>query len=77
MELKEIKLPSGKMAKVRKAKGRDLLKAQRVAQRQDELSYALLAEITEIDGQRMVYEDFMDLDLEDILILQEEIPLGK
>lgn len=66
-------LPSGKTAEIRKGKGFDLLKAQRKAKTTDEIPYALLAELVTIDGEKLVYEDILELDLADVSTLLTEI----
>jgi len=71
--MKEIILPSGKKVTVREGKGRDLLNAQRKARSAEEILYALLAELTEIDGQKLVYEDLLEMDLKDVLALQSAV----
>lgn len=70
---KELTLPSGKVAVIEKGKGKDLLQAQMKAKASDEIPYALIAELVEIDGQKLVYEDILELDLEDVIALQGEI----
>lgn len=70
---KTLTLPSGKIATFEKGKGKDLLQAQIKAKTSDEIPYALLAELCEIDGQKLVYEDILELDLEDVITLQAEI----
>ena len=70
---KTLTLPSGKIAKIENGKGYDLLQAQIKAKTPDEIPYALIAELTEIDGLKVVYEDILQLDLEDVIVLQEEI----
>lgn len=70
---KELTLPSGKIAKIENGKGYDLLQAQIKAKTPDEIPYALIAELTEIGGLKLVYEDILQLDLEDVIVLQEEI----
>ena len=70
---KTLNLPSGKIAILEQGKGRDLLQAQMKAKTSDEIPYALLAELCEIDGQKLVYEDILELDLEDVIVLQAEI----
>ena len=69
---KIIKLPSGKNAEIKKGKGRNLLQAQINAKTSEEIIYALIAELVEIDGVQMVYEDILELDLEDVIALQAE-----
>lgn len=70
---KTLMLPSGKIAVLRKGKGNDLLQAQMKAKNSEEIPYALIAELVEIDGQSLVYEDILDMDLEDVIALQSEI----
>ena len=70
---KTLTLPSGKIATFEKGRGKDLLQAQIKAKTSDEIPYALLAELCEIDGQKLVYEDILELDLEDVIALQAEI----
>ena len=70
---KKITLPSGKIATLRKGRGYDLLQAQQKAKTSEEIPYALIAELAEIDGQKLVYEDILELDLEDVIALQAEI----
>ncbi|MBO6180848.1 hypothetical protein J6O86_04095 [bacterium] len=68
-----LTLPSGKTAILRKGKGFDLYQAQKKAKTSEEIPYALIAELAEIDGQKLVYEDILELDLEDVIALQAEI----
>ncbi len=70
---KTINLPSGKIATVKAGKGYDLLQAQQKAKTSEEIPYALIAELCEIDGQKLVHEDILELDLADVLTLQAEI----
>ncbi len=70
---KTLTLPSGKTATIENGKGRDLLQAQMKAKTADEIPYALIAELVEIDGQKLVYEDILELDLEDVIALQAEV----
>lgn len=70
---KTLTLPSGKIATIENGKGRDLLQAQMKAKTADEIPYALIAELVEIDGQKLVYEDILELDLEDVITLQTEV----
>jgi hypothetical protein len=71
-----ITLPSGKAATLRKGKGRDLMRAQRaVAGNSDPTAvlFALIAELAQIDGASIVYEDVLEMDLDDVLVLQAEV----
>ena len=70
---KTLTLPSGKIAVLHKGKGYDLLQAQQKAKSSEEIPYALIAELAEIDGQKLVYEDILALDLEDVIALQAEM----
>lgn len=69
----ELTLPSGKKVKLAPGKGYHLLNAQRKAKTSEEITFALIAELAEIDGQSVVYEDLLEYDLEDVLALQAEI----
>ena len=70
---KEIKLSDRKLAVIKDGKGLDLLNAQKKAKTSDEIPYALIAELTEIDGNYLVYEDILELPIEDVILLQEAI----
>lgn len=69
----EFTLPSGKKVKLESGKGYHLLNAQRKAKTSEEIIFALIAELAEVDGQKIVYEDLLEYDLEDVLTLQAEI----
>lgn len=71
--MKEITLPSGKKAKIREGKGRDLLQAWRKAKSSDEVVFALMAELVEIEGKKVIYEDLLEMPLRDVLAIQSEI----
>lgn len=70
---KTLILPSGKTATIKQGKGYDLLQAQMKAKNSEEIPYALIAELAEIDGQALVYEDILEMDLSDVVALQGEI----
>ncbi len=70
---KEITLSDGKVAVIKDGKGRNLLNAQKKAKSSDEIPYALIAELTEIDGNYLVYEDILELPIADVIQLQEAI----
>lgn len=70
---KEITLSDGKIAIIKDGKGRDLLNAQKKAKSSDEIPYALIAELTEIDGNYLVYEDILELPIAYVIQLQEAI----
>ena len=73
MSTTELVLPSGKNVKIEQGKGFHLLNAQRKAKTSEEITFALIAELAEVDGQKIVYEDLLEFDLEDVLALQAEI----
>src|SRR5713226_8065997 len=62
-KVKQITLPSGATAEVRKGRGKDLMRAHRAVRGKDDpmaISFALIAELTNIDGKTIVYEDVLD-----------------
>lgn len=69
----ELTLPSGKKVILTPGKGYHLLNAQRKAKTSEEITFALIAELAEVDKQPIVYEDLLEYDLEDVLALQGEI----
>ncbi len=73
--VRTIALPSGASAAVRKGCGRDLMRAQRVTEGGDATAvvFALIAELAEIDGKPITYEDVLAMDLDDVLALQGEV----
>ena len=70
-----VLLPSGRGAVIRKGYGRDLMRAQRAAMSDDPAAvvFALIAELAEVDGRKIVYEDVLAMDLGDVLALQAEV----
>ncbi len=70
-----IDLPSGSRAEVRNGHGRDLMRAQRAAVGGDASAviFALIAELTRVDGRRIVYEEVLEMDLADVMVLQDEV----
>ncbi len=75
-EAHAITLPSGKTAALRKGFGRDLMRAQRAAGPAGDptaIMFALIAELVELDGRRIVYEDVLAMELGDVLTLQAEV----
>ena len=70
---KTFTLSDGKIAVVKNGRGYDLLQAQLKAKTSEEIPYALIAELTEINGQKLVYEDILELPLEDVIVLQTAI----
>lgn len=75
-EVKSLILPSGRAASLRKPKVRDLLRAHRAVGFSGEpmaITMALVAEVSQIDGRTVVYEDLLELPAEDGLALQAEV----
>ena len=74
-EVRTIDLPSGSRAEVRKGYGRDLMRAQRAAAGGDAnaVVLALIAEVTRVNGRKIVYEDVLEMDLADVMALQAEV----
>jgi len=75
-DLRTIQLPSGSTAVIRRGKGRDLMRAHRATAGNPEptaVSFALIAELTQIGGKPIVYEDVLGMDLEDVMVLQSEV----
>jgi hypothetical protein len=74
-ETRTIGLPSGGHAEVRKGLGRDLMRAQRAAAGGDASAvvFALIAELTRLDGRKIVYEDVLEMELADVMALQAEV----
>lgn len=68
-----LTLPSGKIARIKEGKGRDLLQAQRVAKSAEEMLFALLAELVTFEGKRLVLEEVLELPLKDVLALQQAV----
>ena len=74
-EIRTVELPSGKCAEVRKGFGRDLMRAQRASAGGDASAviFALIAELTRIDGRKIVYEEVLEMELADVMALQAEV----
>lgn len=76
---RQVTLPSSAIASIRKGRGRDLMNAQRAlvgtpaASDPVATQYALIAELAEIDGRQIVYEQVLEMDLADVLALTKEV----
>jgi len=72
-----IELSGGKQVFVqRPLKGRDQLKANKLSSEPDEVTFWLLTLVVTLDEKGdspLIYEELMDLDLFDLLILQNAI----
>ena len=61
---------------MRKGKGRDLMRAHRAVAGNSEpmaVSFALVAELSEVESKSIVYEDVLSMDLDDVLALEAEV----
>jgi hypothetical protein len=72
---RQIILPSGRIATLRRGVGRDLMRAQRAAQSAEPAAiiFALIAELARIDGAPVLFENVLAMDLADVMLLQEEV----
>lgn len=68
--LKEIELGSGKKLRIYKGKGRHLFDAQMRARDASEILWQLMSELIEIDGEKIVMEDLLEMDLDEVLQIQ-------
>lgn len=68
--LREIVLPSGKRATFYSGKGKDLFEAMMKGARGETLLWHLIAQLVEIDGEKIVMEDLYEMDLFDVLAIQ-------
>ena len=73
MDSKTITLPSGKTAEIKPGKGKHLLNATRKAKQADEVVFALISELVTLDGEPILYEDLLEMDLPDVVALQGEV----
>lgn len=71
---KEITLPSGSVAVIKRGKGIDTIEATKVAGGAQELYLpALISRVTKIDGKSLVLEDITELDADDYHALLAEV----
>lgn len=68
--LKELELSTGKKLNIYRGKGRHLLQAQMKAQDAQQIIWALLSELVEIDGKKVVMEDLLEMDLVEVFQMQ-------
>lgn len=66
-------LPSGKPYQVKAGKGRDLLKAQRLAGGDGDVDFALIAALVTVDGEALYPDLLLDMDLADVVTLQKAV----
>jgi hypothetical protein len=75
---KTVKLSDGRIATIRRPKGRDLIRAKEIAGDDNKLKfgYALLAQVTAIDGKPVVWEDLQEFWADDLDLLSREAQDG-
>lgn len=66
---RELTLPSGAKATIRPGVGRDVYNAQRKAKEPADILYHLISDLAQIDGKRVVFEDLMEMPLDDVMEL--------
>lgn len=71
MEVKEINLPSGKVARIAEPfKGKHIRKAQLVASGDSsKMLFSIIAQLVEFDGKRIVMEDLDEMPGADVFAL--------
>jgi len=70
--VKEIKLPSGKIARIKEGKGKDLFWALANSTGQNDVIKLLIVRLTEIDGKPITEDDLEELPLADVMVLMKE-----
>lgn len=76
---KKVKLSDGREAAILKGKGKDLIRAAKVAGANAtsmELSFALASALTQIDGKPVVYEDLGEMPLDDVMTIINAVGEG-
>jgi hypothetical protein len=73
-QVKTVTLSDGTMATIRRARGRDLIRAQDIAASDNRFKFtcAMLAQVTQFNGEPCVMEDIMELWAADIDLLSRE-----
>jgi hypothetical protein len=73
-QVKTVTLSDGSIATVRRPRGRDLVRAQDVAGNDNKFKFtcAMLAQVTQLNGEPCVMEDIMELWAADIDVLSKE-----
>jgi hypothetical protein len=69
---KEITLPSGRIARIKEGKGRDLFWALSNSTGQNDVIKLLIVRLTEIDGKPITEDDLEELPLADVMTLMKE-----
>jgi hypothetical protein len=73
-QLKTITLSDGSVATIRRARGRDLIRAQDVSAGDNKFKFtcAMLAQVTQLNGEPCVMEDIAELWASDLDLLSRE-----
>jgi hypothetical protein len=69
---KEITLPSGRVARIKEGKGKDLFWALSNSTGQNDIIKLLIVRLTEIDGKPITEDDLEELSLADVMLLMRE-----
>jgi hypothetical protein len=69
---KEITLPSGRVARIKEGKGKDLFWALSNSTGQNDIIKLLIVRLTEIDGKPITEDDLEELPLADVMALMKE-----
>jgi hypothetical protein len=70
--MKEITLPSGRVARIKEGKGKDLFWALSNSTGQNDIIKLLIVRLTEIDGKPITEDDLEELPLADVMTLMKE-----
>ena len=70
--MKEITLPSGRVARIKEGKGKDLFWALSNSTGQNDIIKLLIVRLTEIDGKPITEDDLEELPLADVMLLMRE-----
>lgn len=74
--MKEITLPSGKIATYIGGNGQTIVNAQMKAKNNEQVTFALIAELIQIDGHPIVFEDLLEMEFDDVFVLHTAM-MGK
>ncbi|MFZ8864078.1 MAG: hypothetical protein ACO2PP_26730 [Thermocrinis sp.] len=70
--VKEITLPSGRIARIKEGKGKDLFWALSNSTGQNDVIKLLIVRLAEIDGKPLTEDDLEELPLADVMVLIRE-----
>ena len=72
-ETETLTLSDGRLARLREAKGRDLIAATRLTDDTNALALALAAQVLTVAGEPVLYEELLDWPLRDVVAVQTAI----